>query len=237
MRQLILSLCIIIALACHATTDNTSVLESRATRAFDNREWASALAIYTLLSEQKPKDVEPYSRAIVAAWMQPDTSIIAQRVELALSRGVPLDSLLKNVERDAFALGDAGIYCGVLKVSADRLPFLRRPIDKALLSYYNGRADGANMVIYARLMLAGRPDDISAMHALAKGYLLCGNTSSALAAYEDILRHDPRDYDALVALATLLHDDPEAAHPLIMRALEIKPSPYLENLLKDSELK
>lgn len=235
MRPLILSLCITIALSCYATTSNTAVLESRATRAFDNREWASALAIYTLLSEQEPTAAEPYSRAIVAAWMQADTSIIAQRVELALSRGVPLDSLLKNIEKDAFALGDADIYCNVLKVSADSLPFLRRPIDKALLSYYNGRADGANMVIYARLMLAGRPDDISAMHALANGYLLCGDNSSAITAYEGILRLDPRDYDALVALATItMYDDPEAARALIRRALAIKPSPYLENLLKDS---
>ena len=50
------------------------------------------------------------------------------------------------------------------------------------------------------------------MQALAKGYLLAGDTSAAKTAYSDLLVASPRDYDALVALATItMPADPEAA--------------------------
>lgn len=238
MRHILLIASLIAAAITCAATDNTSVLASRASRAFDNHEWASAFAIYSLLSEESPKAVEPYSRAIVAAWQQPDTTLIAGCVDRALSNGVPLDTLLSRVESEAFALGDASIYSGILLTTANALPFLRRPVDKALLTFYSNRANGPNMVKYAHLMLAGRPDDIAAMHALARGELLSGDTEAACAAYNDILRLDARDYDALVALATLtMPADPEAARALIRRALAIKTSPYLEGLLKDGKKK
>ena len=233
MRRLLLIIALFMA-ATAAAADN-AVLASRASRAFDNREWASAFAIYTLITPDTPDAIGPYSRSIVAAWMLPDTAQIGPCVESALSHGIVLDSLLRQIEAEAFALGDAEIYKGILHTTAEALPFLRRPIDKALLSFYTTRADGPNMVKYARIMLAGRPDDIAAMQALAKGYLLAGDTSAAKTAYSDLLVASPRDYDALVALATItMPADPEAARALIRRALAIKPSPYLEGLLKDS---
>lgn len=229
----IATITIIAALPAQTMGAHTAVLGARAERAYDAREWASAFALYSLVSEAEPDSIVPYTRSVVAAAMRADTTLIPQVLERALDAKIPLDDILGSLEREAVALGRADIYISAVEGAARSMPYIRRPLYAAMLRYHLFRSDGPNTIKYALAMLAGRSDDIEALTALARGYLLTDKTPEAADTYRRILALDPDNFDALVALATLLADtDPSAARSYLRHACDINPTPYLQQLLK-----
>jgi lipopolysaccharide biosynthesis regulator YciM len=71
-----------------------------------------------------------------------------------------------------------------------------------------------------------------AFERLSRAYAACGEPSRFVALCEDIVRRDPRDWRARVALARQLRGDgrPEEAHGLLLRALAENPHVLLVHL-------
>lgn len=203
----------------------------RAERAFDVGEWASAQALYGLVTDHAPGDAGAQSRLLTAAVMHGDTAAIAPVVERAMSAGVPLAALLDGLKADLRSASGYARYPLVLeRLSAER-PYLRRPLMSYLLAYYTERRDGTNMVRCARSLLAGLPDSPQYLDALARGLLYTGDSAGAEDAWRRALKADPGDVNALLSLAALLGDTPEALD-LLRRADAIAPSPAIKKRIR-----
>ena len=84
------------------------------------------------------------------------------------------------------------------------------------------------MIKYATLMLRARPDDITALDALAWGQLYTGDSDAAEQTWRKILSIDPRNTAALTALGTLLSDSrPAEALDYLEQAYAITPTATL----------
>ena len=216
-----------------ATQTADKALADKADRAFVNREWAGASALYMLLSDKEPSAGLPYGRLIVAQEMRADTAGSAASIERALSHSVPLDSVLEPLRAEAFTLSRPGLYEDFLLRIQKRLPYLHRVIDIRLLRYYTLRRDPVKMADYSRRMLAGNPADTDAIATIADAAVMEGDTDAAIAAWERILAIDPANYNALAALAnTLVSTDPVRAADYAERALAIRPNNALSALLR-----
>lgn len=224
-----------------ATTDYNT-LQFKATLFYNNDEWASALAMYTLMIDERPSVVDNYSHAIVAASLAGDTTRTMQLLEQSTKAHVPLDSLYDSTRRLAFNQGDALLYEQFLKNAAATFPWLRRNIDARLLQYYTWRRDGIGMVQYATIMLKGMPDDIDFLTALADGYFSLGDNTRAVETYTYLLAIDPDNYHALLVLGNYYHDIAagdksdlqarELSREYLTRAYRLRPTPFLATLLQ-----
>ena len=224
-----------------AATADYGALQSKATLFYDNDEWASALAMYTLMIDERPSVVDNYSHAIVAASLAGDTARTMQLLEQSTKARVPLDSLYDSIRRLAFNQGNALIYEHFLKNAATTFPWLKRNIDARLLQYYIWRRDGEGMVQYATIMLNGLPDDIDFLTALADGYFSLGDNTRAVQTYTYLLAIDPDNYHALLVLGNYYHDiaagdksdiqSRELAREYLTRAYRLRPTPFLATLL------
>ena len=62
------------AIAATPAADSYESRKTRAERYFKYKEWSSALAMYLLMLDERPDEVEPYYKAIVAGAMNNDSS-------------------------------------------------------------------------------------------------------------------------------------------------------------------
>lgn len=230
MRRLFLILLLCPAVLCSAT--GPDAMNVRAARAYESGEWASAQAMYSLVTEREPDDALPYGRAIVAASMRGDTASVCPLLEKGLQAGVPLDSLLGVIENGALALGEGSMYLSTLDRIAATLPYLRRPVDARLLSYFKFRRDAANTALYARRLLAGLPEDARYLNDLAWAEAMQGNFAEAEATWRKVLEYHSDNLEALTALGNMLVETrPDEALVLLGRANELHPSNYLASLI------
>lgn len=233
MRVLLFFTLLLCAAGAIAAQTADKALADKADRAFVNREWAGASALYMLLSDKEPSAGLPYARLIVAQEMRADTAGSAASIERALSHSVPLDSVLKPAREAAFSLSRPDLYENLLLRLQRSLPYLHRVIDIRLLRYYTLRRDPAKMADYSRRMLTGNPADTDAIATIADAAVMEGDTDAAIAAWERILAIDPVNYNALAALAnTLASTDPVRAAAYAERALAIRPNNALSALLR-----
>lgn len=232
MRKLLTIICFTTVLAAAGSVRFTTTAD-RATRAFDNREWANAAALYELLLDERPDSAVLYGRAIVANDMISDTAACVELMERAMSHGVPFDTVLADVRRASFSIGRGSAYGAYLESLRTRFPWMQRAVDKALLSYYSYRNDGPLMEVYAKLMLAGLPNSSEYRITLARAYLLTGRNELAVQTLETLLSDDPDNLDALLWLGNYYHQagDDAAAEPYLAAAYRLKPTPYLANCL------
>lgn len=230
-------LCLIIAAGAWLTSRGETPYERtavRAERSFGFGEWAQAEALYELLLDERPDTAPVYARAIVAASLAGDTVRATSLLERAMAHAVPLDSVVEGVRAAAFGAGEAAVYADFLHRTRSRMPWMARAIDARLLDYYDFRADGAEIVRLAEAMLAGLPDSARYLKLLARGHMLQGDTARAEEAWRRLLKAHPDNLDALRALGCMLASDgrTDEARPLLQRAQDIEPTPYIENLLK-----
>lgn len=226
MRRLLAVILVFTALICCAG-DVVRLAE----RAYSSGEWARAQALYMLATDAPHPDAVPYGRAIVAALMNGDTTATSLMLEKALKSGIPFDSVLEVIEQSSMSLGKGGMYVGELHRIAAELPYLRRPVDARLLSYYTFRSDPDNIIRYSQALLRGMPDAPEWLNSLAYGYMLAGDNDSAAATWRRVLEVDPDNYDALLNLGNmLLATDRQAAMPLLKRACDLRPTDYLRRL-------
>lgn len=211
---------------------DNGVLSQRAARAFDAGEWASAHALYLLVSDAEPEAAMPYGRAIFAGLMQGDTSVTAPTVKRALSNHVPLDSVLSVIEAEALSHTDGRLYVAELHRIGNELPYLRRPIDARLLRYYTFRSDAPMMKRYAEALLRGLPDSPQYLNILAKAYLIESDIPAAVATWKRTIAADADNLEALIGLGNALYEsDPVEARQYLTRAYTLHPTPYLRALL------
>lgn len=212
-------------------------LRAKADRFFRNDEWLNASASYLLLLDRSPRDVDLYGHAIVCGVMARDTIGAMELIQESMQNDVPFDSVLASVSRISMLAGSSDLYEKILYECRSRFPWMSRNIDLQLLRYYHFRNNGPEIIRYARIMLAGMPDDIGFRHMLADGYMLDGQTGAAAAVWHRILAENPEDYDALLSLGNLYVNTGRVDEglPLLSRAYAIRPTPYVRQLIDSTK--
>lgn len=175
-------------------------IATKAYRFFEQKEWASASAMYDLMLEQQPCKSETYGYAIVSAGMRNDTTYQMYLMNRSIDAHVPFDSTFACVKRVSFKVGDSSLYERFLIYVKRELPWLSRNIDNNLLDYYVFRHDAGMMIHYSRKMLAGLPDDLGYLTILADGLIMDGQYAEGISTYEKIIKQDPCNYNALLQL-------------------------------------
>lgn len=229
MKRIFAATAVVILAAMTARGADYQTTARKAQRFFDDREWASAQALYGLMLDERPDADSVYVRSIVASSMLSHDDQASRLLADAMKAGVSFSRLMAGVKDVSFSIGEPAVYEDFLERSQIDCPWLARAIDDELLHYYLFRDDGPQIVVYAGKMLAGLPDSVKYLSALAKGYAHCGDFTKATATWEHILEVDPRNYDALLCLGnyfSITGNDSEALDYL-RRAEEIRSTPYV----------
>ena len=121
------------AIAATPAADSYESRKTRAERYFKYKEWSSALAMYLLMLDERPDEVEPYYKAIVAGAMNNDSITQIDMLERTQQRGISLDSLFNGVRSVSFSIGEAGAYNNFLLLVKKHQPWLNRRINIYLL--------------------------------------------------------------------------------------------------------
>lgn len=206
----------------------------KANRFFDNEEWASASAMYTLMLSERPDSVAVWGKAIVAAGMQ---ELPTRQIELfngALKAALPLDSIFNAIQSSSFSIMQTDLYERFLINIKEHEPWMERVINRRLLDYYTFRDNGPGMVELSTVMLTGLPGDERFLYTLAKGQLLCGDIESAIKTYTEIAQLHPQSLKALLYLGNYYAAIPARnaeAISFLNRAQQIQPAPYLQQKL------
>lgn len=233
MKLLIVTIITAIFATGQAFAIDYRLTEAKADRFFDNREWASAQALYGLMLEQEPGVAATYSHAIVASAMMGDTVSTSDLLSQAMSHGVKVDSLFEAVRTTAFEVSAPSVYESFMLTAQRDCPWLARAIDGQLLDYYLFRDNGEKIVVFANKMLAGLPESTYFLGCLARGHALQGDFETAVAVWKRILRIDPDHYDTLLNLGNylIISGDQSNAQTYLERADKIKPTPYVTERL------
>ncbi len=207
---------------------------AKAARFFKYKDWANAAAMYELMLEDSAKVVDTYSHAIVVAAMRklPDYEI--SLLERAQQQLIPVDSIYSGVRRVSFAMGQTSLYEEFLMLVKDRQPWLKRSIEKQLLSYYVFRRNAPMIIEYSKIMLTGAPDNRQYLASLADGYMCAGDEAQGIDVYRKLLSLYPDDYDTLLILGNYYYikGEKEPALSYLLQADSIKSTPYVRELVK-----
>lgn len=241
MIRILLALALLIGSTSHSLANDYNELALKAQRFYQQKEWASASAMYTLMLDINPHVAPVYGEAIVAAGMRkvPDQQLAL--MQQALKYHVPFDSVFTAVEQASFGIGQTNLYEDFLLLTKHHYKWLTRTIDGYLLSYYTFRRNPEGMISYSQTMLQGLPDDQNFLSTLAQGYLISGDYQKATDTYARILAINPDNYDALLYLGNYYADngansDPDTALQAISyleRAANIRLTPYVESRIAD----
>lgn len=234
MRKTYCIIFLAVAIVHSISAADYNTIATRAARFFSYKEWASAGAMYTLMIDSRPEVSSTYGHAIVAAGMLDKEDEQIDLTHRAMRAQVPVDSIFKSVEQVSFSLGQTSLYERYLLLVQEREQWLVRVIDGYLLRYYTYRNDGSGMVIYARKMLTGLPDDEQFLYTLAQGNLLVGNMEEAIATYERIVEVYPQSYEALLYLGNYYAEcNATKAIDYLHRAQAIRRTPVVDAKLAE----
>ncbi|MDE6311715.1 MAG: tetratricopeptide repeat protein [Muribaculaceae bacterium] len=231
MKKTLLTL-LLLATYAFASAEVNPLLE-KARRAYANREWASATALYGVYCDREPGMPEAYARRVVASELIRDTISSVDAIQEALNAEIPPADLFSLLSTEAFAAGEPGVVPDVLERTRRRLPWMGRPIDTALLRYYSFRNNAPATERYARTLLAGLPDDPEYLTMLASSCMAQGKEQEALETYGRILEKNPDHFDTLVLLGTywLEEGNKDKAREYLTRAGKVKSTPALRKML------
>ncbi|MDE6277591.1 MAG: hypothetical protein K2M06_05735 [Muribaculaceae bacterium] len=230
-----LLLCLLCAAAsATAATPKDDALLEKAARAYSNREWASATALYGVFCDRSPGHPEAYARRVVASEIISDTISSVDAIEEALNAEVEPAAFFDLIRSEAFAAARPMLVPQVLMRAKARMPWMGRPIDAALLRFYSFRNDAEATQKYAESLLNGLPDDTEYLSMLAGSLLAQGKDREAVEIYERILQKDPQNFDALIILGNYSIDEGQTDKGLqyLRKALQIKPTPALRKSIE-----
>ncbi len=210
---------------------------TKAERFYDQQEWASASAMYSLLIDEHPDSANYYARAIIADGMRGDTAAQTRLMHQALAHRIVVDALFNRIESECLQIGNAYIYEQFLTALKNDEPWMARAIDARLMRFYAFRRYPRESVRYADIILSGLPDNIPALYILAQGYLGQADYDRATDVYRRILSIDPNAVEALLYLGNSAADEGNTTVALdyLRRAEELKPTPYLSAQIKRLE--
>lgn len=224
----------LLSVAAFGVSTPDSIMSRRADRAYEGGEWTSAQTLYMILADRQPDDARVAARVISAGLMRGDTAAAMPAIERALAAGTPVDSLIGGLKAEAFALGRIDLYEHTLHAMADELPYLRRPINARLLAYYRFRNDAESVIRYATMLQAGVADDARYLNPMAWAYATEGDVDRAVELWRRVLTIEPDNVEALLSAGNALSaTKPDEALPLLRRALELRPTPYLRKLVEE----
>ncbi len=227
----IISLAIALTAAlCGAAQVNFDATAVKARRFFDNREWANASALYTIMLHERPDSPSLYGRAIVVTSILNDTVRSQDLLRQALKYSVPLDSVMSDVRKYSFIAKQPKLYENFLQRAARDNPWMKRALDVQLLRYYTYRSDAPQMEKYALLLLKGSPDNVSFLLILAQSYMLQDLPGKAVEIWQTIVEKHPDNYDAVISLANYyaLSGQTDKALQFYTAAYDLRPTPYVQ---------
>lgn len=215
---------------CAAAQANFDVTAAKARRFFDNREWANASALYTLMLHERPDSPDLYGRAIVVTSILNDTIRSQELLRQALKYSVPLDSVMSDVRKYSFIARQPKLYENFLIRATRDNPWMKRALDVQLLKYYTFRSDAPQMEKYALLLLKGSPDNVPFLLTLARSYMLQNLPGKAVEIWQTVADTHPDNYDAIINLANYysLSRQPDKALQLYTAAYDLRPTPYVQ---------
>lgn len=237
MKRVKLIIAVLLCAASIVYATDYSKIESRASRFFNQQEWASASAMYDLMIDRKPSVCENYGYAIVSAGMRNDTLAQISLMDRSLNSHIPLDSLFQSVKKVSFSIGESSLYEDFLIRVKTQYQWLARGIDNYLLEYYVFRNNAPQVIKYSRSMLDGASDNIKFLTYLANGLMQEGQTAEAIETYEKIININPDNYNALLQLANYFQltattdESRKTALNYFERAQKIKSTPYIEKAI------
>lgn len=244
--HILLSVAIVLSVVQCLATDYV-VLSNKAQNFYERKEWASVQAMYELMLEQKPTEAKSYGRAVVASVMLGDTIAQERLLNQSIENQVPFDSLFSTVRQEALQLGSGEVYVQFMMFVKNRCAWLTRTVNAQLLEYYTFRNNGVKMIEFSKMMLDGAKQNENFLHTLAQGYMLNAQMDKSIATYKEILEINPDNYIALVELGnyyTMMWDKNNTQTDLrnealkyLLRAYEIKATPYLESTIKRLQAK
>ena len=235
-----------LATLANVKADSYEARSTRAERYFSYKEWSSALAMYQLMIDERPSEVEPYYKSIVAGVMIGDTITQIDMLERTQQCGIALNELFSGVKSVSFSIGEAQAYVNFLMLVKSHQPWLNRGINIYLLDYYSFRNDPTHTIEIAEELLAQTPDNVEYLEILAEAYTSNGNIDKAIKCYYSILDIDSYNYEALLAIGnyyamqlfadckqiTLCKEDLTAlAQTYLYEAYNLHPTPYVAQLL------
>lgn len=238
-------LCIIIAaLMCAASLiygKSGASYADKARRAFDQQEWATASAMYTLAIDQEPGRGDLYGYAIAAAAMKQDTISQLQFFDQSINNYVPFDSTFAAVKRVSFSVAHDSMYEQFMLMVQRNYSWLARAVDAYLLNYYVYRHNAPAVIRYSQMMLAGLPDDVRYLAILADAQMQDSQTAEAVATYNRIIELDPDNYNAHLTLGNyfaLAADDADSrqqAVAYLKKANTLRQTPHTTALINSLE--
>lgn len=236
LRKILFMMLAVSGMATNVAQAETSYDEIavKASRFFEHKEWASASAMYSLLIDGQRVSPDVFGHAIVSAGMRDAGGEQNMLVRQALEAHLPIDSVFGATRVAAFEAGNAPLYEKFLIATKEREPWLTRTVDAYLLDYYLFRDDGPGIVRLSQTMLDGLPGNEGFMYKLARGQVICGDVEDAVATYRAIVDNNPVAYDALLYLGNYyaMKGNEAQAAEYLSRAYEIRPTPYVERMLK-----
>ncbi len=206
---------------------------AKAERFFMHKEWANAAAMYEIMLEDSAGVVDTYAHAIAVAGMRNLPDYEMSLLERAQARLIPMDSVLRGVQRVSFAMGHTSLYENFLLLVKERQPWLTRSIEKQLLRYYLFRRNAPEIIRYSQIMLSGAPDNVDYLTSLARGYMFDGQEERGIAIYRQLLEKHPGNYRTLLVLGNYydLKGDTVRALDYLRRADSIMPTPYVREII------
>lgn len=230
---------VLVVITSYATDKDYDTLMLKARRFADWKEWRSAAAMYQLAAQQQPTSPHAYAPAMIIYGMLGDTDEVSDLLTTALKAGIPPDSLFNAARSASIEISHLNLYEQFLLTARRCAPYLTRAINDRLLDYYTFRNDGPKMTEYAELMLPSDSIDnkqIPYLTRLALGYIDMGRTQEAMYYFQQILKNDPDNLNALLYLGNYYAQTGEMqqALPYLLRARTIRPSLYLNSIIPDS---
>ncbi len=211
-------------------------LKNKSVLFFDNKEWASAEAMCQLMVEERPADVEGYTRGIVAAGMSGDVEAQMRFLQSAVENRVPFKQLFGEVQSVSFGVGNSTLYEQFLLHASDSFSWMSRIIDSYLLDYYAFRRDPQMMLVYANKMKSGVDNNVNYMLKVAEAEMLEGDVEKSITGFEHIVENYPNCYEALLYCGIYYYDkhtvnDDIKAKEYLEKAYAQYSTPYVENML------
>ena len=237
MKRVKLIIAVLLCAASIVYATDYSKIESRASRFFNQQEWASASAMYDLMIDRKPSVCKNYGYAIVSAGMRNDTLAQISLMDRSLNSHIPLDTLFQSVKKVSFSIGESSLYEDFLIRVKTQYQWLARGIDNYLLEYYVFRNNAPQVIKYSKSMLDGAADNIKFLSYLANGLMQEGQNAEAVETYQKILSINPGDYNALLQLANYFHltattdEARNTALNYFEQAQKIKSTPHIEKAI------
>lgn len=244
LRQSIIIILITLSSVVALATDY-DVLKRKANLFYEQQEWLSASAMYTLMLDRHPDITDTYSHAIIAASMRNDSLMQAELLDKAFQNHIPFDSLYNQVKSLSFNIGKTNLYENFLLRTQISYPWLSRNIDLQLLKYYTFRRNGNKMEHYALKMLKNiedKPESIPFRDALAEAYLLQGRQPEAIDTFMSIIKLDADNYNAIIELGNCYYTSYLAnkensqlcklAQEYLSKAYSLKPTPFVKQMLE-----